>query len=145
MVWGDVGDDQWGRAIGWAIKAECDEPGCTAKIERGLQYICGMPNATHGSWAEDGTVGCCRYYCVHHRKAHACPQAPGLDDAERAAIMERWVTEMGLTVPDARRGKQDRARTYYAEAMALRDEMGDLEGAARMQGVAYDQHLEAMR
>ena len=145
MAWGDVGDDQWGRALGWAIKAVCDEPGCTADIDRGLGYICGMPNATHGSWRDEGMVGCGRYYCVHHRKSHECPKSAGLSDEERAAVMERWTVAKGLAVPDSRRGKQERARVYRDEAAALRDEIGDLEGAAQMQEVAYRQHLEAMR
>jgi len=59
MGWGHCGCDDEGRPIGYAIAATCDEPGCDAKIDRGLSYVCG---SMHGG----GTHGCGRYFCTAH-------------------------------------------------------------------------------
>lgn len=61
MGWADCGDDDLGRPIGYAFEATCDYPGCDAKINRGLSYVCGD---MHGG---DG-FGCGRYFCSAHRQ-----------------------------------------------------------------------------
>jgi hypothetical protein len=60
MGWANCGTDTRGRAIGYAHRATCDHPGCTAKIDRGLAYACG------GMHGED-EVSCERYFCEKHR------------------------------------------------------------------------------
>lgn len=62
MGWADCGEDDLGRPIGYAFEATCDHPGCDAKIDRGLFYVCG---GMHGG---DG-LGCGRYFCSKHRPA----------------------------------------------------------------------------
>lgn len=59
MGWGHCGHDDDDRPIGYAITATCDEPGCSAKIDRGLAYACG---GMHGG----GKHGCGRYFCPAH-------------------------------------------------------------------------------
>lgn len=53
------GTDNNGRPIGYIFDAECDEPGCTAKIDRGLSYACG---GVHGS----DELSCDKYFCSDH-------------------------------------------------------------------------------
>ncbi len=61
MGWGDCGTDSEGRPIGYVFEAVCDEPGCDAKIDRGLSYACGdMHGATE--------AGCEEYFCEQHRQ-----------------------------------------------------------------------------
>lgn len=74
------------RHLGYAIRAECDHPDCTTRIDRGLGYLCG---------AEPGgdDEGCGRYFCEAHRLAGQCercaagaepfPMKPDLPDALR--------------------------------------------------------------
>ena len=59
MGWANCGNDSDGRPIGYAHSATCDEPGCTAKIHRGIAYACGN---MHGEldWA------CEKYFCASH-------------------------------------------------------------------------------
>lgn len=59
MGWGDCGIDDIGRPIGYNIEATCDFPGCKAKIDRGLSYVC-------GSMHLGGEHGCGRYFCSEH-------------------------------------------------------------------------------
>lgn len=48
-----------GREVGYSIEAECDQDGCTARINRGLAYCCGD---MHGGTEH----GCGRYFCTEH-------------------------------------------------------------------------------
>lgn len=59
MGWANCGEDSKGRPIGYAHAATCDAPGCDAKINRGLSYVCG------GMHGED-EVSCERYFCADH-------------------------------------------------------------------------------
>lgn len=59
MGWANCGTDSKGRPIGYAHEARCDEPGCRAKINRGLSYACG---GMHGE-----STGCEGYFCGDHR------------------------------------------------------------------------------
>lgn len=58
MGWANCGTDSNGRPIGYAHKATCDEPGCDAKIDRGLSFACGD---MHGE-----NEGCEKYFCSAH-------------------------------------------------------------------------------
>lgn len=49
-----------GRDIGYGVPAICDQPGCQARIDRGLSYVCG--SAPYG-----GEVGCGLFFCSAHR------------------------------------------------------------------------------
>ncbi len=62
MGWADCGNDPDGRPIGYAFPATCDQPGCKAKIDRGLSYVCGD---MHGG----GELGCGKYFCEDHRRS----------------------------------------------------------------------------
>lgn len=59
MGWAYCGEDRHGRPIGYGIEATCDQPGCTAEIDRGMGCACG------GEHGED-THFCDRYFCGAH-------------------------------------------------------------------------------
>lgn len=63
MGWADCGTDSRGRPIGYYHAATCDEPGCKAKIDRGLSYACGD---MHGPEDREGGIGCEEYFCAEH-------------------------------------------------------------------------------
>lgn len=73
MGWANSGTDSTGRPIGYAHEATCDEPGCDAKIDRGLSYACG------GMHGED--PGCEKYFCEKHL------HAPDVDEDHRDASL----------------------------------------------------------
>jgi hypothetical protein len=57
MSWA-VGDHE-GRDVGYGVPSLCDHPGCTAKIDRGLSYVCG--GDVYG-----GEHGCGLFFCAEH-------------------------------------------------------------------------------
>ena len=59
MGWAVGYDENWGRDIGYGVPAVCDHPQCSAKIDRGLSYVCG--NDVMG-----GERGCGLYFCSEH-------------------------------------------------------------------------------
>lgn len=59
MGWAYCGTDSEGREIGYGIEATCDEPGCDAKIDRGLGYACGQMHGEDTYWCE-------KYFCGKH-------------------------------------------------------------------------------
>jgi hypothetical protein len=61
MGWAYCGEDSQGRPIGYAIAAVCDEPGCTAAIDRGISYACGGMHGADEWWCE-------KYFCEQHRR-----------------------------------------------------------------------------
>ena len=58
MGWG-LGLNKKGRAIGYGVRAVCDEPGCKKKIHRGLDYVC-------GGMHDGDEHGCGDYFCYDH-------------------------------------------------------------------------------
>lgn len=48
-----------GRAVGYAVRAICDEPGCKTQIDRGLAFVCGQ---MHGG----SETACGGYFCSDH-------------------------------------------------------------------------------
>lgn len=60
MGWANCGKDSKGRPIGYAVGATCDHPGCDAKIDRGLGYVCGT---MHGNT----DFSCEKYFCEKHK------------------------------------------------------------------------------
>lgn len=48
-----------GREIGYSVKDICNEPGCSAEIDRGLSFVC-------GGMHEGGDHGCGSYFCTAH-------------------------------------------------------------------------------
>lgn len=58
MGWA-VGDDGR-RDVGYGVPATCDYPGCGARINRGLSYVCG--GQPYG-----GSNGCGLFFCEEHR------------------------------------------------------------------------------
>lgn len=64
MGWANCGTDSEGRPIGYAHGAQCDHPGCKARIHRGLAYACGD---MHGDGnRHNGDYGCEKYFCSEH-------------------------------------------------------------------------------
>lgn len=59
MGWSYGYDDQWQRDVGYGVPAICDYPPCSAKIDRGLSYVC-------GSRPYGGEHGCGLYFCPRH-------------------------------------------------------------------------------
>ncbi|APE09685.1 hypothetical protein BO226_11130 [Rhodococcus sp. 2G] len=58
-----------GREAGYGVEAECDHPGCTTRIDRGLGYLCGEAPDGH---RDPDEPGCGKYYCGQHQYAHEC-------------------------------------------------------------------------
>jgi hypothetical protein len=58
MGWGS-GINEQGREVGYLVDAECDFPGCGARINRGLSYVC-------GDMHDGGNHGCGGYFCERH-------------------------------------------------------------------------------
>lgn len=65
MGWSIGFDTKWQRDIGYAVPAFCDYPGCDAKIDRGLAYVCGAEQPYGGE------NGCGLYFCDAHRRWHS--------------------------------------------------------------------------
>lgn len=59
MGWAYCGKDSESREIGYAIKAICDNPSCTIKIDRGLAYACGGMHGKEEYYCE-------KYFCFKH-------------------------------------------------------------------------------
>lgn len=59
MGWSIGWDSTWNRDIGYGVPAVCDAPGCNAKIDRGLSYVCG--GAPYGE-----PRGCGLFFCSEH-------------------------------------------------------------------------------
>lgn len=59
MGWSIGYDRNWQRDIGYGVPAQCDHPGCTEEIHRGLRYVC-------GSEPFGGEKGCGLYFCEAH-------------------------------------------------------------------------------
>lgn len=59
MSWSIGYDGEWHRDIGYGVPCVCDHPDCTAKIDRGLSYVCG--GEPYG-----GDEGCGLYFCDKH-------------------------------------------------------------------------------
>jgi hypothetical protein len=59
MSWAVGYDTTWDRWIGYGVPAQCDYPGCEARIDRGLGYVCGAE--PYG-----GEDGCGLYFCGEH-------------------------------------------------------------------------------
>lgn len=59
MGWAVGFDEHWQRDIGYGVPATCDYPGCGARIDRGLSYVCG--GEPYG-----GDNGCGLYFCDKH-------------------------------------------------------------------------------
>lgn len=66
MSWAVGYDTNWKRDIGYGVPAWCDYPGCAAKIDRGLSFVCG--GQPYG-----GDLGCGLYFCSFHKALnHLC-------------------------------------------------------------------------
>lgn len=63
MGWSVGFDEHWQRDIGYGVPAICDYPGCNARIDRGLSYVCG--EEPYG-----GDRGCGLYFCGKHLLTH---------------------------------------------------------------------------
>jgi len=71
MSWAVGYDTNWSRWVGYGVPATCDHPGCGARIDRGLAYVCGDgPFGGSGyieGYDEDGGCGGCGlYFCDEH-------------------------------------------------------------------------------
>lgn len=56
-----------GRWAGYGVPAECDFPGCAAKIDRGLAYKCEEHLWYDGDGDDHLDEGCGLYFCSEHR------------------------------------------------------------------------------
>jgi len=88
MGWAVGWNPEWRRDIGYGVPAQCDHPGCSAKIDRGLSYLCGGVRAIHTE------IGCGLYFCEKHRS----------DWASEAPVCERCANggEPFNATPDVR-------------------------------------------
>lgn len=64
MGWSIGYDEKWKRDIGYGVPAICDQPKCTAEIDRGLAFVC-------GSEPYGGDHGCGLFFCSAHRRLHS--------------------------------------------------------------------------
>ena len=60
MSWA-FGIDSMGREVGYSVQAECDEPGCSVRIDRGVSHRCGLHHGDHG---------CGYHFCEEHLSYH---------------------------------------------------------------------------
>jgi hypothetical protein len=72
MSWEIGYDNDLNRDVGYGVPAYCDQPGCTAEIDRGLGHIC-------GGEPFGGEHGCGLHFCTHHladphQLCHRCRQ-----------------------------------------------------------------------
>ncbi len=80
--------DRFGeREIGYGVEAECDEPGCTTMIDRGLAYRCGGQDMSN-------PYGCGDFYCSDHlfvteRRPERCRRCCRYSKRKVAEIQER--------------------------------------------------------
>lgn len=68
MGWA-YGTNAAGRQIGYGVEADCDEDGCSERIDRGVAHAC-------GGMHDGGEVGCGGYFCGSHLYV-ACPPPDG--------------------------------------------------------------------
>jgi hypothetical protein len=68
-----------GREAGYNVEAECDAPGCTVMIDRGLGWLCGRDPDGHRDPSEPG---CGLYFCGEHLgfDAHHCTNPDGYSE-----------------------------------------------------------------
>lgn len=90
MGWSVGYDARWNRDIGYGVPATCDHPGCNAKIDRGLSYVCG--GEPYG-----GDEGCGLYFCHEHLFIDDGPQrcercCDGEDPFPATADVRKWRT-----------------------------------------------------
>lgn len=69
MSWALGWDEHWQRDVGYGVPAHCDFPGCDAKIDRGLAYVC-------GGEPFGGEHGCGLHFCGAHM-AYRQPRGHG--------------------------------------------------------------------
>lgn len=92
MSWAVGYDERWQRDIGYGVPATCDHPGCGAKIDRGLAYVCG--GEPYG-----GEHGCGLFFCDAHmllpldgkiiQQCERC--AAGKDPFEPTPDVPQWI------------------------------------------------------
>ena len=69
MGWAVGWDSNWNRDIGYGVPALCDHPRCSARIDRGLGYVC-CDQAPYG-----GEKGCGLHFCGNHSDYRGrCPR-----------------------------------------------------------------------
>lgn len=73
MGWSIGFDSNWNRDIGYGVPATCDHPECSAKIDRGLSYVCG--GEPYG-----GEDGCGLYFCGEHGGGSRCKRCEQITD-----------------------------------------------------------------
>lgn len=81
-----------GRDVGYGVPALCDHPDCSAKIDRGLDRLCGE---MHGC---DDETGCGLYFCsahlafgeTDHQQCLRC--VDDLDPFEPKPDIVEWIT-----------------------------------------------------
>ena len=78
-----------GREAGYGVEAECDQPGCDFRIDRGLGWLCGDNPLGH---KDDQEPGCGNYYCSEHlvERAHDCParECMAHSDGDQTCILD---------------------------------------------------------
>jgi hypothetical protein len=85
MGWSIGFDTRWGRDIGYGVPATCDHPGCRAKIDRGLAYVCG--GEPYG-----GEDGCGLYFCEKHGGGSHCERCrAGVEPFKPKPDHPQWV------------------------------------------------------
>lgn len=89
MGWAVGYDSNWKRDIGYGVPAYCDEPGCTAEIDRGLGYVCGA--RPYG-----GELGCGLFFCGEHQldgsqRCARCFTGPTAEPYEAKPDHPKWV------------------------------------------------------
>lgn len=110
MGWAYCGENRHGQIIGYGVEADCDEPGCTTTIDRGLGFLCGEMH--------DDANTCAKYYCGPHQtlinRCRRCavpepvslpsgPTPPLLQDAGIATFEELFENRGTLSPEQAQR------------------------------------------
>jgi len=73
-----------GRWIGYGVPAWCDEPGCSAKIDRGIAYLC-----------DPDEDGCGLFFCFDHGGLSGCSRcAAGEPPCNAKPDHPDWIAHM---------------------------------------------------
>lgn len=70
-----------GKEAGYYVEATCEHPGCSAKIDRGMSFVCAGEPGDQGGWSCEG------YFCNDHLYSVGC-----LPDSDAIIELREYVS-----------------------------------------------------
>lgn len=128
MGWSVGWDSTWNRDIGYGVPALCDHPKCTARIDRGLAYVC------CGQEPYGGDKGCGLFFCYEHQRYDGkCPRCVKSKPAYRniKPDVREWI-EHKLNDPSWAKWRKDNPVDVHRLKCELRiaPVHGDIDGTS---------------